>query len=97
MKSIFLALLALCFTCAEAAVSVVDDSGKRVVLAHPAKRVISMAPHVTELVFAAGGGARIVGAMNYSDYPFEARMIPLVGSDSQIDLERVIALRPRRR
>ena len=94
MKSIFLALLALCFTCAQAAVSVVDDSGKRVVLARPAQRVISMAPHVTELVFAAGGGARIVGAMNYSDYPFEARMIPLIGSDSQIELERVIALRP---
>lgn len=94
MKSIFLALLALCVTCAQAAVSVVDDSGKRVVLARPAQRVISMAPHVTELVFAAGGGARIVGAMNYSDYPFEARMIPLIGSDSQIDLERVIALRP---
>jgi iron complex transport system substrate-binding protein len=94
MKLICLALLALCVTCAEAAVSVVDDSGKRVVLARPAQRVISMAPHVTELVFAAGGGARIVGAMNYSDYPFEARMIPLIGSDSQIDLERVVALRP---
>lgn len=79
---------------ARAAVNAVDDSGRRVVLARPAQRVISMAPHVTELLFAAGGGARIVGAMNYSDYPQAARTIPLIGSNSQIDLERVIALKP---
>lgn len=94
MKSILFALLALCNTLAQAAIAVVDDSGRQVVLARPAQRVISMAPHVTELLFAAGGGARIIGAMNYSDYPAEARTIPLIGSDSQIDLERVIALKP---
>jgi iron complex transport system substrate-binding protein len=53
-----------------------------------------MAPHVTELLFAAGGGARVVGAMNYSDYPAAAKSIPLVGSDSQVDVERVVALKP---
>jgi len=79
---------------AQAAISVVDDAGQRVTLARPAQRVISMAPHVTELLFAAGGGARIVGAMNYSDYPAAARSIPLIGSNSQIDLERVIAMKP---
>ena len=94
MKAILLILLALCSALAQAAISVVDDSGKSVVLARPAQRVISMAPHVTELLFAAGGGARIIGAMNYSDYPAEARTIPLIGSNSQIDLERVIALKP---
>jgi iron complex transport system substrate-binding protein len=56
MKTVFLALFALCSTLAQAAVSVVDDSGRQVVLARPAQRVISMAPHVTELLFAAGGG-----------------------------------------
>ena len=94
MKVIFLIPLALLNTQAAAAISVVDDSGKQVVLARPAQRVISMAPHVTELLFAAGGGARIIGAMNYSDYPAPARRIPLIGSNSQIDLERVIALKP---
>ena len=94
MKRMLFWALLLCASLAEAAVSVVDDSGKQVVLARPAQRVISMAPHVTELLFAAGGGARIVGAMNYSDYPQAARRIPLVGSNSQIDLERVIALKP---
>jgi len=79
---------------AQAAITVVDDAGQRVTLARPAQRVISMAPHVTELLFAAGGGARIVGAMNYSDYPAAARSIPLIGSNSQIDIERVIAMQP---
>ena len=87
-------LLALSAHLAQAAVSVVDDSGQRVTLARPAQRVISMSPHVTELLFAAGGGARIVGAMNYSDFPEAARKIPLIGSNSQIDLERVVAMKP---
>ena len=94
MKILFPLLLALSCAQANAAISVLDDSGQQVVLARPAQRVISMAPHVTELLFAAGGGARIIGAMNFSDYPAEARRIPLIGSNSQIDLERVIALKP---
>ncbi|WP_404932215.1 cobalamin-binding protein [Massilia atriviolacea] len=77
-----------------APVTVVDDAGRRVALARPAQRVVSMAPHVTELLFAAGGGARIVGAMSYSDYPPAAKAIPLVGDNSQIDIERVLALKP---
>ena len=53
-----------------------------------------MAPHVTELLFAAGGGDRIVGAVNYSDYPEAAKRIPRIGSNREIDLERVIAMKP---
>ena len=94
MKRFLFSALLLCASLAQASVSVTDDSGKQVVLARPAQRVISMAPHVTELLFAAGGGSRIIGAMNYSDYPEAARRIPLIGSNSQIDLERVIALKP---
>jgi len=93
MKALILILMLLAGS-AQAAVSVVDDAGQRVTLARPAQRVISMAPHITELLFAAGGGARIVGAMNYSDYPAAARSIPLIGSNSQIDIERVIAMKP---
>jgi iron complex transport system substrate-binding protein len=93
MKWILLALLCGAGV-ARADVSVVDDTGARVTLARPAQRVISMAPHATELLFAAGGAARIVGAMNYSDYPPQAKAIPLVGSNSQIDIERVIAQKP---
>jgi iron complex transport system substrate-binding protein len=88
-------LLALaCLPLAAHAVTVKDDAGNSVTLAKPAQRVISMAPHITELLFAAGGGERVAGVMNYSDYPEAAKRLPLVGSDAQIDMERVLALRP---
>ena len=86
--------LALASAPALAAITVVDDGGAQVTLQKPALRVISMAPHVTELLFAAGGGARVVGAINYSDYPEAAKKVPVVGSSSQLDMERVLALKP---
>ena len=94
MRTLCLALALLAGGAAHAAITVVDDGGAKVTLQKPARRIISMAPHVTELLFAAGGGDRIVGAMNFSDYPEEAKKIPLVGSSSDLDIERVIALKP---
>jgi iron complex transport system substrate-binding protein len=88
------ALCCLAALPARAAISVQDDDGKTVTLQQPAKRVISLAPHITELLFAAGGGSHVVGAVSYSDFPEEAKRIPLVGSNSQLDLERIIALKP---
>lgn len=79
---------------AHAAVSVQDDGGNKVTLAQPAQRIVSLAPHATELIFAAGGGERIVGTVGYSDYPAAAVKIPRVGSHQQIDVERIIALKP---
>lgn len=79
---------------ATAAISVKDDGGNTVTLAQPAQRIISLAPHATELIFAAGGGERIVGTVGYSDYPAAALQIPRVGSHQQIDVERIIALKP---
>ncbi|SAL62188.1 vitamin B12 transport protein [Caballeronia cordobensis] len=76
------------------AITVTDDSGASVTLTKPAERVVSLAPHVTELLFAAGGGARIVGAVTYSDYPKEAQAIPRVGDNKALDLERIVALHP---
>ncbi|RZA35196.1 MAG: cobalamin-binding protein [Lysobacteraceae bacterium] len=77
-----------------AAVTVRDDAGNAVTLQKPAARVISMSPHVTEVLFAAGGGSRIVGTVNYSDYPEAAKSIPRIGSNREIDLERVISMKP---
>ncbi len=71
-----------------------DDTGHTVVLQQPAQRIVTLAPHVTELVFAAGGGERIVGTVNYSDYPAAAKAIPRIGDNRQVDLERLIALKP---
>lgn len=87
-------LLALTATPALAALSVVDDAGRTVTLAAAAQRVISVAPHTTELVYAAGGGAAMVGAVAYSDYPEAARALPRVGDNRALDLERIVALKP---
>lgn len=77
-----------------APVSAIDDNGDTVTLAAPAQRVVSLAPHVTELLYAAGGGAKLVGAVSYSDYPPQAQSVPRVGDNRALDLERIAALKP---
>jgi len=77
-----------------AKVRVVDDSDREIVLTGPAERIISLAPNLTELLFVAGTGDRIVGTVRYSDYPEAAKSIPRIGDSHHIDLEAVIALRP---
>ena len=79
---------------AHAEISVIDDTGQLVQLAHPAKRIISLAPHATELLFAAGAGDRVVGVVKYSDYPAAALRLPLVGSYNSLDMESMLALSP---
>lgn len=77
-----------------AAISVRDDYGNAVTMQKPAQRVIAMAPHVTEMLFAAGGGDHIVGVVTYSDYPEAAKRISQIGDNRQVDIERVIAMKP---
>jgi iron complex transport system substrate-binding protein len=60
----------------------------------PARRVISLAPHLTELMYAAGAGDRLVAAVEYSDYPALARRLPRVGNSSGFDIEAILALKP---
>jgi iron complex transport system substrate-binding protein len=60
--------------------------------AHP--RIVTLAPHLTELVFAAGAGADIVGVVRYSDFPAVAQDIPLIGDAIRVDYERVVELAP---
>jgi iron complex transport system substrate-binding protein len=89
---ILFAALAACQ--ARAAVTVKDDDGNLITLQKPAQRVISLAPHVTEMLFAAGGGSRVVGVVAYSDFPEDAKKIPQIGSNREVDLERIMALKP---
>jgi iron complex transport system substrate-binding protein len=79
---------------AHAAITVKDDDGNTVTLQKPAQRVISLAPHVTEMLFAAGGGSHVVGVVAYSDFPEEAKKIQQIGSNREVDLERIMALKP---
>jgi hypothetical protein len=76
------------------AVSVTDDRGHTVSLPRPAQRVVSLTPHGTELVFAVGGGSRLVGVVEFSDYPEAAQRIRRVGDNKAVDLEAVAALKP---
>ena len=75
-------------------VEVVDDTGRTVKLEKPAERIVSLAPHITENLFAAGIGQRVVGVVSYSDYPAEARKIPSVGGYDNFDTEQVLAMQP---
>ncbi len=63
-------------------------------LTQPARRIVSLSPHITENLFAIGAGNRIVGTVEFSNYPEEAKRIPQIGSYEKIDLEAVAALRP---
>lgn len=81
-------------TAGSASVTVTDDAGHAVTLARPAQRIVSLAPHATELLFAAGAGARVVGVVAFSDWPVEARRLPVVGDATALDLERIVALAP---
>ncbi len=71
-----------------------DDRGRSVRLNHSARRIISLSPNITELVFAAGAGDKLVGVSSYSDYPDVAKFIPSIGDSSSLDLERIVALKP---
>ncbi|MBR7779705.1 cobalamin-binding protein [Undibacterium rugosum] len=79
---------------APAQLTVTDDLGRQVTLSKPAQRVISLAPHVTELIFAAGAGDKIVATVSYSDFPEAAKAIPRIGDLRQLDMERILAAKP---
>jgi iron complex transport system substrate-binding protein len=79
---------------AQARVAVVDDEGRTVELAGPARRIESLAPHLTEQLFAIGAGDLIVGTTDFADFPEAAKSLPRVARAHSVDLERVSATRP---
>lgn len=74
--------------------SVIDDNQRTVTLTRPAQRIVSLAPSLTELLYAAGAGAQVVGVSEYSDFPPEARALPIVGRYDLLDMETIVALAP---
>jgi iron complex transport system substrate-binding protein len=79
---------------AASSIVVTDDRGENLVLMTPARRIVALAPFITELVYAAGAGPELVGVSAYSDYPQQAASIMRVGDATHIDLEYIAALRP---
>jgi iron complex transport system substrate-binding protein len=76
------------------ALKTVDDSGQEVVLSAAVKKVVSLAPHLTEVLFDLGVQDTLVGTSRYSDYPQAARHIDIIADAFQINVEAVIARQP---
>jgi iron complex transport system substrate-binding protein len=80
---------------AEAAQQMVtDDTGRQVTLPQTVRRIVSLAPSATEIIFALGAGDRLVGDTDYCDYPAEAKTKPKVGGVMNPNFEQVVALKP---
>ncbi|HEY6599280.1 MAG TPA: cobalamin-binding protein [Pseudomonadales bacterium] len=89
-----LAIVGLIATPVHAAVEVTDDVGAKIILSQPARRIVSLAPHLTEQLFTVGAGDRIVGTTEFADFPAAAQKITRVARAHGVDLERVAALKP---
>lgn len=90
---IVLMVVAVAFSPAEAR-QITDQLGRQVILSDDPQRVVSLAPSITEIIFALGQGHRLKGVTRFSDFPPEAISLPKVGSYVQLDLERIVALKP---
>lgn len=86
-------LLQVCMPAWAQSVEATDARGTVVRLARPAQHIITLAPNLTELVFAAGAGERLAGVARHSDFPAAARRLPVVSDAVQFDLERMLVLR----
>ena len=88
-------LLFLCWSVTVFAdITVVDDSGTTLVLAEPAGKIVSLSPHLTELLFSLGVGDRIEATVDFSDYPEAALTIPRLGNAFSVSVEAVIEQSP---
>ena len=95
--SAFLVLaLALAWPCNPAADEIVlqQADGGELALEQPAKRLVTLSPHLAELVFAAGAGDTLLATVEYSNYPEAAAALPRVGDAFRLDLETIVALKP---
>jgi iron complex transport system substrate-binding protein len=72
-----------------------DEAGRKVILPQNVDRVVSLAPNLTEIVYAVGAGDRMVGNTEYCDYPAEAKKVTKIGDTMHPSIERIIALHPQ--
>jgi len=74
---------------------VTDEAGRRVRLPLKIERIVSLAPSLTEIVYAVGAGDRLVGRTRYCDYPSEVKNVAEIGDTMTPSVERIIALKPQ--
>lgn len=77
-----------------ASITLQQANGETITLPAPARRIITLAPNLAELVFAAGAGEHLKAVVEYSNFPAQVAHIPRVGDAFRIDLERIIELKP---
>lgn len=94
MRLVLIVFFICIFTLTAEARVVTDDRQHKINLTKPAERIISLAPDITETLFAIGAGTNVIGVVSGSDYPNEVRKIPAVGSYTGIDIEKIISLKP---
>ena len=75
-------------------VSVTDDAGERIMLSGPARRIVTLAPALAEILFHVGGGQYLVGTVDHSDYPEDAQQVQRIGSHDRFDFESILQLEP---
>jgi cobalamin transport system substrate-binding protein len=73
---------------------ITDETGRQVRISGKIERIISLAPNLTEIIYAVGAGDRLVGNTTYCDYPEQAKSVQKVGDTLQPNIERILALRP---
>ena len=71
-----------------------DALGRKITVPDPPKRIVSLAPNITEILYALDIGHRVVGVTVYSDYPDEAKQKPKVGSYVNLNIEKIVSLKP---
>ncbi len=74
---------------------VTDEAGRRFTVPEKIDRIVSLAPNLTEIVYAIGAGDRLVGDTTYCDYPEAAKSVEKVGDTIKPSIERIIALKPQ--
>ena len=89
------ALISTCFpSSVQAGQAVTDQLDRKIMLPDSPKRIVSLAPNITEIIYAIGQGHLLVGATQFSNYPEQAKALPRVGSYVHLDIEKIVALKP---
>lgn len=77
-----------------AAISLPQADGTTLTLSGPAESIVTLAPNLAELVFAAGAGQRLIAVVEYSNFPLQVKQLPRVGNAFRIDLEQIVEFDP---
>jgi iron complex transport system substrate-binding protein len=77
-----------------AGITVTDDLGNMITVDKPVKSIVTLSPHLTELVFSAGAGDLLKATVDHSDYPQQAKQIPSIGPFNKWDIEQILTIKP---